>query len=121
MREAERRAEARVGGAIERALREDWSLRRVEAFYKSYADASAPGAVPPAPSDRPAPADSAERGVLFAEDGPRLVVHRDLLTSAGADEKARLAGLLRAVLEQLQLGCADSEARAASSVSADAG
>jgi ParB family chromosome partitioning protein len=121
IREAERRAEARVGGAIERALREDWSLRHVETFYKSYADAPAPGGVPPAPSDRPTPAaGSAERGVLFAEDGHRLVVHRDRFTSAGADEKARLAGVLRAVLEQLQPERAGSEVEAVSSVSADA-
>ena len=123
LREAERRAEVRVGGAIERALREDWSLRHVESFYKSYADAPAPGEVPPAPADHTKPAaGNAERGVLFAEDGDRLVVHRDRFTSAGADEKARLAGVLRAVLDQLQPGCAvsESEVKAVSSVSADA-
>lgn len=93
-REAERRADVRVGGAIERALGEGWSLRRVESFYKSITDNSS----------------SAQKtsAVLFKDDGQRLVVNRGQLAGAAVEERARLVVLLRAVIEQIASVSADA-------------
>ena len=50
------------------------------------------------------PVRAGERAALrlFAEDGVRLVIHRDRLISAGVEEKTQLATILRGLLEQLQ-------------------
>ena len=99
-REAERKAQARVTGAIHRVLMEDWSYRHLDVFYKSCTELAGPraaaqtgGAIQPAGTNLPEP--------LFAEEGACLVIHRNRLASAGAEEKARLANVLRGLLEEL--------------------
>ena len=105
-RETERRAQARVTGAIQRALMEGWSYRRLDAFYKSCTElAGSPASSVAMDSAGTAgdagPGGTSGQGALFSDEGGRLVVRRDRLARAGAEEKARLASVLRGLLEQL--------------------
>ncbi len=101
-------------------MKEDWSLRHVENFSKTYTEstAPAPGAgehgaeeqVGQSPSSAPP---------LYSEQGRRLVIHCNRLASAGAEEKAQLVRLLQGLLECLWAGNGQDEAQLPG-VSADA-
>jgi hypothetical protein len=84
-------------------LKEDWSLRHVENFYKTYTEstATAPGAGEHGAGEQGAQSPSSAP-LLYSEQGHRLVTHGNRLASAGAEEKAQLARLLRSLLECLQ-------------------
>jgi ParB/RepB/Spo0J family partition protein len=104
-KEQARRADARTKGAIDRALRENWSLRRVEAFHRGVSGEK--------PEPRVAPANPERSGAttpsatLFTDDGLTLVVHRPALRSAPKEMREQLELLLcdlHATLVSLGLG-----------------
>ncbi len=89
------KADERTSRAIERALSERWSYRRIQAFCKTVlagADEEAnANATEPAPST-PAP--------LFT-DGPELSIRRSQLRAAAPEERIALTQVLRALLAEL--------------------
>jgi ParB/RepB/Spo0J family partition protein len=102
-KEQARRADARTKGAIDRALRENWSLRRVEAFHRGVSGEKAG----PAPAKPEKSGPTAVSATLFTDDGLTLVVHRPALQSAPKELRERLDLLLcdlRATLVSVGLG-----------------
>jgi ParB/RepB/Spo0J family partition protein len=107
-KEQARRADARTKGAIDRALRENWSLRRVEAFHRGVSDDKAEAAPRAAPAKSVPAKPSA---TLFTDDGRTLVVHRPALRSAPKELREKLELLLcdlHTTLVGLELGEANS-------------
>jgi ParB/RepB/Spo0J family partition protein len=91
---APKKADERTARAIHRALTERWTFRRVQSFCRAVLAGTEPeagGATGPAPA-KPLP--------LFT-DGAELRIRREHLATAGAEERAALAGLLKGLLEQL--------------------
>jgi len=92
-RSAPKKADERTGNAIQRALSERWSFRRVQSFCSavagSHQDGETQGEAAPGVHER-----------LFT-DGPELRIRRGLLQTALPDERAALVGLLRALVAEL--------------------
>lgn len=93
-RSTPRKAEERTARAIQRALSERWSFRRVHVFCRG-AVANAGAEAPTA--DAPA---STEETPLFT-DGPELRIRRSVLPTASPEQRQALVGVLIALVEEL--------------------
>jgi ParB-like chromosome segregation protein Spo0J len=91
---APKKADERTTRAIERALSERWTFRRVQSFCRAALTGTEPdtGGSTEQTSVKPLP--------LFA-DGAELRIRRELVSTASAEERAALAELLRVLLGQL--------------------
>ncbi len=89
-----RKADERTGRAIQRALSERWSFRRVQVFCR--------GAVAPGVTEGPAsdPPVSTEGPPLFT-DGAELRIRRSAVQTASPEQRQALVGLLIGLVEAL--------------------
>ncbi|HZY03105.1 MAG TPA: ParB/RepB/Spo0J family partition protein [Anaeromyxobacteraceae bacterium] len=94
MKTAPKKADERTARAIERALSERWSLRRIQSFCRAVLTGAEPEL---ASSTAPA---AATMPALFT-DGTELRIRRAHLRAASAEERFALAGVLRTLLEEL--------------------
>jgi ParB/RepB/Spo0J family partition protein len=91
---APKRADERTGRAIQRALAERWSFRRVQAFCRAAVTTS---------DAEPArhPDSSGGRNLALFTDGTELRIRRTALQSASPEERTALLGILRRLVEEL--------------------
>jgi ParB/RepB/Spo0J family partition protein len=91
---APKRADERTAKAIQRALSERWSFKRVQAFCRSAVTGSA------ADGDDGGQEFAAARSLLFT-DGAELRIHRRQLSASTPEERTALVEVLRALLSEL--------------------
>src|SRR5690242_7961246 len=89
---APKKADERTARAIQRALSERWTFRRVQSFCR----AAITGAEPET-GNGTGPAPVAPAVSLFT-DGAELRIRKEMMSTAGAEERAALAELLKALL-----------------------
>jgi ParB/RepB/Spo0J family partition protein len=94
MKSSPKKADERTARAIQRALSERWSFRRVQSFCRASIAAAEPevGGVEQAAQPTPLP--------LFS-DGQDLLIRRGQFRSAALEERAALLQLLTALVEEL--------------------
>ena len=94
MKAAPKKADERTVRAIERALTERWAFRRIQSFCRAIVSGTdlEPDAGTAAAPAKPPP--------LYT-DGAELRIRKDQVEAASTDERAALAGVLRALLEKL--------------------
>jgi ParB/RepB/Spo0J family partition protein len=94
MKASPKKADERTARAIQRALSERWSFRRVQSFCRANIAAAEPEAAGVEPAARATPLP------LFS-DGQELLIRRRHLRSAAPEERAALLQLLTALVEEL--------------------
>jgi hypothetical protein len=94
MKSSPKKADERTARAIQRALSERWSFRRVQSFCRASIAAAEPEAAGVEAAARLTPLP------LFS-DGQELLIRRGQLRSAAPEERASLLQLLTALVEEL--------------------
>jgi ParB/RepB/Spo0J family partition protein len=94
MKSSPKKADERSARAMERALSERWSFRRVQSFCRTSIAAAEPEAADVEAAARPTPLP------LFT-DGLELLIRRGQLGGAAREERAALLQLLTALVEEL--------------------
>jgi ParB/RepB/Spo0J family partition protein len=92
-----KKADERTSKAIERALSERWSFRRIQAFCRAALAGTAiqePGPAGAAPGEAPAP-------IPLFTDGPELRIRREQLRTAPSAERLALLELLKGLIGEL--------------------
>ena len=94
MKSSPKKADERTARAIQRALSERWSFRRVQSFCRASIAAVEPEAASVAAAARATPLP------LFS-DGQELLIRRGQVRSAAPEERAALLQLLTVLVEEL--------------------